>query len=47
MDLEKERELNYKINIVRDEQEFQLLIVEFEAVVRRLSLKKLIIKDSY
>ena len=32
MDLEKERELNYKINIVRDEQEFQLLIVEFEAV---------------
>ena len=32
MDLEKERELNYKINIVRDEQEFQLLTVEFEAV---------------
>lgn len=32
MDLEKERELSYKINIVRDEQEFQLLIVEFEAV---------------
>ena len=32
MDLGKERELNYKINIVRDEQEFQLLIVEFEAV---------------
>ena len=32
MDLVKERELNYKINIVRDEQEFQLLIVEFEAV---------------
>lgn len=32
MDLEKERELNYKIDIVRDEQEFQLLIVEFEAV---------------
>ena len=32
MDLLKERELNYKINIVRDELEFQLLIVEFEAV---------------
>ena len=32
MDLVRERELNYKINIVRDEQEFQLLIVEFEAV---------------
>ena len=32
MDLVKERELNYKINIVRDELEFQLLTVEFEAV---------------
>ena len=32
MDLVKERELNYKINIVRDELEFQLLAVEFEAV---------------
>lgn len=32
MNLEKERELNYKINIVRDELEFQLLTVEFEAV---------------
>ena len=32
MDLVRERELNYKINIVRDELEFQLLIVEFEAV---------------
>lgn len=31
MDLVKERELNYKINIVRDELEFQLLTVEFEA----------------
>ena len=31
MNLEKERELNYKINIVRDELEFQLLTVEFEA----------------
>ena len=31
MDLVKERELNYKINIVRDELEFQLLAVEFEA----------------
>ena len=32
MDLVRERKLNYEINIVRDEQEFQLLIVEFEAV---------------
>ena len=32
MDLVKERELNYKINVVRDELEFQLLTVEFEAV---------------
>ena len=32
MDLVRERELNYKINIVRDELEFQLLTVEFEAV---------------
>ena len=32
MDLAKERELNYKINVVRDELEFQLLTVEFEAV---------------
>ena len=32
MDLVRERELNYKINIVRDELEFQLLRVEFEAV---------------
>ena len=32
MDLVKERELNYKINIVRDELEFQLLTVEFEVV---------------
>ncbi len=31
MDLVKERELNYKINIVRDELEFQLLTIEFEA----------------
>ena len=31
MDLVKERELNYKINIVRDELEFQLLTVVFEA----------------
>lgn len=32
MNLVKERELNYKINIVRDELEFQLLTLEFEAV---------------
>ena len=32
MDLVRERELNYKINIIRDELEFQLLTVEFEAV---------------
>lgn len=32
MDLVRERELNYKINIVRDEMDFQLLTVEFEAV---------------
>ena len=32
MNLVKERELNYKINIVRDELEFQLLTVEFDAV---------------
>ena len=32
MNLVEERELNYKINIVRDELEFQLLTVEFEAV---------------
>ena len=32
MKLEKERKFNYKINIVRDELEFQLLTVEFEAV---------------
>ena len=31
MDLVRERELNYKINIIRDELEFQLLTVEFEA----------------
>ena len=31
MDLVRERELNYKINIVRDELEFQLLTVVFEA----------------
>ena len=32
MDLVRERKLNYEINIVRDELEFQLLTVEFEAV---------------
>ena len=32
MNLVEERELNYEINIVRDELEFQLLTVEFEAV---------------
>ena len=32
MDLVRERELNYKINIIRDELEFKLLTVEFEAV---------------
>lgn len=32
MNLVEERELNYKINIVRDELEFQLLTVEFDAV---------------
>ena len=32
MDLVRERKLNYEINIVRDELDFQLLIVEFEAV---------------
>ena len=32
MDLVRERKLNYEINIVRDEMEFQLLTVEFEAV---------------
>ena len=32
MDLVRERKLNYEINIVRDEFEFQLLTVEFEAV---------------
>ena len=32
MDLVRERKLNYEINIVRDELDFQLLTVEFEAV---------------
>ena len=32
MDLVRERKLNYEINIVRDELEFQLLTVEFEAI---------------
>lgn len=32
MKLEKERKFNYKINIVRDELEFQLLTVEFDAI---------------
>ena len=32
MDLVRERKLNYEINIVRDELEFKLLTVEFEAV---------------
>lgn len=32
MKLEKERELNYKINVVRDDADIQLLTVEFEAI---------------
>ena len=32
MDLVRERKLNYEINIVRDELDFQLLTVEFEAI---------------
>ena len=32
MKLEKERELNYNISVVRDDADIQLLTVEFEAV---------------
>ena len=32
MKLEKERELNYKINVVRDDADIQLLTLEFEAI---------------
>lgn len=32
MKLEKERELNYKISVVRDDVDIQLLTVEFEAI---------------
>jgi len=32
MDLEKERELNYKISVVRDDDDIQLLMLEFEAI---------------
>ena len=32
MKLEKERELNYKISVVRDDADIQLLTVEFEAI---------------
>lgn len=32
MKLEKERELNYKISVVRDDADIQLLTIEFEAI---------------
>ena len=32
MILEKERELNYKITVVRDNDDIQLLTLEFEAI---------------
>lgn len=44
MKLEKERELNYKINIVRDELEFQLLTVEFDAIDNSKIYAEIIVK---
>lgn len=32
MNLIKERELNYKITVVRDDDDIQLLMLEFEAI---------------
>ena len=32
MNLVKERELNYKITVIRDDDDIQLLTLEFEAI---------------
>lgn len=44
MKLEKERKFNYKINIVRDELEFQLLTVEFDAIDNSKIYAEIVVK---